>query len=41
MIGNLKRKWSLERPVCRWEDNVKMDFIEGMRTVRIAQDRDE
>ena len=37
-------KWPLERPKCRWEDNIRMDLKEiGMNTsnwVDSAQNRD-
>jgi hypothetical protein len=39
-----KRKRPLERPRCRWKDNIKMDLQEvgcgGMDWIDVAQDRD-
>ena len=44
LVGKLKRKRPLERPRCRWEDNVKMDVQEvgygGIHWIDLAQDRD-
>jgi hypothetical protein len=39
------RKRQLERPRCRWVDNIKMDLREiewdGMDQIDLAQDRDQ
>jgi hypothetical protein len=41
--GNARRKRPLERPRCRWVDNIKIDFREirlgGMDWIDLAQDR--
>jgi hypothetical protein len=41
-----QREWRerpLRRPSCKWEDNIKMDFMEigmdGANWIRLAQDR--
>jgi hypothetical protein len=43
LVRRLKRKIPLERPRCRWEDNIKMDLreigIDGANWIRLAQDR--
>jgi hypothetical protein len=43
LVGKLEGKGPLERPRCRWEDNIKMDFQEvgcgGMDWVDLAQVR--
>jgi hypothetical protein len=42
-IGKPKGKRPLERPGCRWEDNIKMDLREigigGVNQIRLAQDK--
>jgi hypothetical protein len=44
LVGKPKGKKPLERPRCRWEDNIKMDRQEvgreGMDWIELAQDRD-
>jgi hypothetical protein len=44
LVGKPEGKRPLERPKCRWEDNIKMDLQEvgcgGMDWVELAQDRD-
>jgi hypothetical protein len=41
-MGGPKVKRPLERPRCRWEDNIKMDLseigIDGENWIRLAQD---
>jgi hypothetical protein len=42
LIGRPEGKRPLERPGCRWEDNIKMDLREWGsmgRTIRLARDR--
>jgi hypothetical protein len=42
--GKREGKRPLERPTCRWEDNIKMDLQEVgcgvMELIELAQDRD-
>jgi hypothetical protein len=44
LVGTPERKRQLERPSCRWQDGIKMDFSEigweGMEWIHLAQDRD-
>ena len=44
LVGKSEGKRPLERPWCRWEDNIKMDLQEvgcgGMDLIEVAQDRD-
>ena len=44
MVGKTGRKSPLERPRCRWQDNIKMDIkkvgYEGIDWIELAQDRD-
>jgi len=43
LLGKLEGKSPLERPRCRWEDNIKMDLQEvggGEDWMDLAQDRD-
>ena len=44
LVGKPEGKRPLERPRCRWEDNIKMDLQEvgcgGMDWIELAQDRD-
>jgi hypothetical protein len=43
LVGRPKGKRPLERPRCRWEDNIKMDLretgINGASWIQLAQDR--
>jgi hypothetical protein len=43
-VGKLEGKRPLERPRCRWEDNIQMDFQKvrcgGLEWIDLAQDRD-
>jgi len=43
-VGKPEGKRPLERPRCRWKDNIKMDLQEvgcgGMDWIELAQDRD-
>jgi hypothetical protein len=43
-VGKTDGKKPLERPRCRWDDNIKMDLQEvgfgGMDRIELAQDRD-
>jgi hypothetical protein len=45
LVGMPKGKRPLERPRCRWVDNIKMDLKEigwgGMDYIDVAQDRDQ
>jgi hypothetical protein len=45
LVGKPEGKRSLGRPRRRWEDNIKMDFLEvgcgGMDWIGLAQDRDK
>jgi hypothetical protein len=42
-VGRPEGKRPLERPMCRWEDNIKMDLrvigINGEKGIQLAQDR--
>jgi hypothetical protein len=44
LVGKPEGKRPLGRQMCRWVDNIKMDFIEigsgGMDWIDMAQDRD-
>jgi hypothetical protein len=44
LVGKPERKRLLERPRCRWEDNINMELQEvgcgGMDWIGLAQDRD-
>ena len=44
LVGKPEGKRPLERPRCRWEDNIKMDLQEvgcgGMDWIELAQDGD-
>jgi hypothetical protein len=44
LVGKPEGKRPLERPRRRWEDRIKMDFIEigcgGVEWIHLAQDRD-
>ena len=44
LVGKPEGKRQLERPRCRWEDNMKMDLqevgCEGIDSIDVAQDRD-
>jgi len=44
LVGKHEEKRPLERPRCRWEDNIKMYIQEvgcvGMDWIELAQDRD-
>jgi len=43
LVGSPEGKRPLERPRCRWEDNIKMDFreikIDGANWIQLAEDR--
>jgi hypothetical protein len=43
LVGRPEGKRPLERPRCRWEDNIKMDLreigIDGANWIQLAQDR--
>jgi hypothetical protein len=42
LVGRPEGKRPLERPRCRWEDNIKMDLrekgIDGANYIQLAQD---
>jgi hypothetical protein len=44
LVGKPEGKRPLERPRCRWEDNITMDLQEvgcgGLGWIELAQDRD-
>jgi len=44
LVGKPEGKTPLERPRCRWEDNIKMGLQEmgygGMDWIELAEDRD-
>ena len=44
LLGKPEGKRPLGRPMCRWEDNIKMDLqdvgCEGMNWIGVSQDRD-
>jgi hypothetical protein len=44
-VGKPEEKRPLERPRCRWVDNIKMDLREigwdGMNLIDLTQDRDQ
>jgi hypothetical protein len=44
LVGKTEGRRPLERPRCRWEDNIKMDLREvgwgDMDWINLAQDRD-
>jgi hypothetical protein len=43
LVGKPEGKRPLGRPICRWEDNIKMDLQEvgcgGMDWIELAEDR--
>jgi hypothetical protein len=43
LVGSPEGKRPLDRPRCRWEDNIKLDLreigIDGANWIRLAQDR--
>jgi hypothetical protein len=43
LVGRPEDKKPLERPRCRWEDNINVDLkeigIDGANWIRLAQDR--
>jgi hypothetical protein len=43
LVGRPEGKRSLERPECKWEDNIKMDLrergIDEVNWIRLAEDR--
>jgi hypothetical protein len=43
LVGRPEGRRPLERPRCRWEDNIKVDLretgINGANCIRLAQDR--
>jgi hypothetical protein len=43
LVGRPKGKRPLQRPKCRWEDNIKMDLretgIDVVNWIQLAQDR--
>jgi hypothetical protein len=45
MVGKPKRKRSLRRPRCRWEDNIRIDLREigweGLDWIHLSQNRDQ
>jgi hypothetical protein len=45
LVGKPEGKRQLQRPRCKWEDNIKMDLREvewgGMNWIDLAQDRDQ
>jgi hypothetical protein len=45
MVGKPEGKRPLERPRCRWVDNIKLDLRgiewDGMDWIDVAQDRDQ
>jgi hypothetical protein len=45
LVGKLEGKRPLKRPMCRWEDNIKMDLREigfgDVDCIYLAQDRDQ
>jgi hypothetical protein len=45
LVGKPEGKRPLEKPRCRWEDNIKMNLREvrwsGMDSIYLAQDRDQ
>jgi hypothetical protein len=45
LMGKPEGKGSLERPRCRWEDNIKMNLREigwgGMDWIDLAEDRNQ
>ena len=44
LLGKPEEERPLERPRCRWEDNIKMDLQEvrcgSMEWIKLAEDRD-
>jgi hypothetical protein len=44
LVGKYKGKTPLGRPMCRWEDGIRMDLREtgwsGEKWIHVAQDRD-
>jgi hypothetical protein len=44
LVGKPEGKSPLGRPICRWDDNIKMDLQEvgcgGMNWIDLAEDRD-
>jgi hypothetical protein len=44
-VGNAEGKRPVDRPRCRWVDNITVDLIEiqwgGMNWIDLAQDRDQ
>jgi hypothetical protein len=47
LVGKPEGKRPLERPSCRWVDNIKMDlketgwYVYSMDSIDVAQDRDQ
>jgi hypothetical protein len=45
LVGKPEKKRPPRRPICRWEDNIKMDFreirMEGVAFILLIQDRDQ
>jgi hypothetical protein len=44
LVGKPEGKIPLERPMCRWEDRIKIDLLEvgwrGVQWIQLAYDRD-
>jgi hypothetical protein len=44
LVENLRQRYPLGRPRCRWKGNIEMDIqeigCEGMEWIDLAQDRD-
>jgi hypothetical protein len=45
LVGKPEGKGPLGRPICKWEDDIKIDLREivwvGMEWIYLAQDRDQ